>query len=154
MRSCKWVVQCDCSVTGSLDYLQVFGLLKQWKFAQWHIQFAQIISKFWQLLNEAFQSGQSCLTVYQSDEISTNLVTLATCGMHRSNVVRKWGEGREAGWKSWGGIPTGVITKWSLRKGGCFCSSSFVLNCPPIIFQLFVKTFEHWIQTLCELLKG
>ena len=64
-----------------------------------------------------------------------------------------WREGgrlEEVGWDTYRGH-----YKMELEKGGgCFCSSSFVLNCPPIIFQLFVKTFEHWIQTLCELLKG
>ena len=43
---------------------------------QWDIKFAEIISKFCQILNEAFQNGQSFLTACQSGEISPNLVTL------------------------------------------------------------------------------
>ena len=40
------------------------------------MKFAQIISKFCQILNAAFRNGQSFLTVCQSGEISPNVVTL------------------------------------------------------------------------------
>ena len=64
------------TVTRLLDYLKNIWPIPTLKFAQWHLKYAQVSSKFYQKLIPLFQNGTSFLMFCQSVEISPNLVTL------------------------------------------------------------------------------
>ena len=54
----------------------IFGHMKRLKFARGILKIAKIIYKFCQIQNDPFQNGTSLLLLYQTSEISPNLVTL------------------------------------------------------------------------------
>ena len=75
------VLDIEASVTRLLDYFSTFGHFNQWKFAQKYTKFAEVGSKFCQIVNKCIKNCPSLLIFCQSGEILPILVTQVEAGL-------------------------------------------------------------------------
>ena len=75
------------SVTRLLYYFSIFGLLEQWQFAQNYQVFAKVGSQFCQILNNYSRNGQKLINFFISGKISTNLVTLYSYILSKTDLI-------------------------------------------------------------------